>query len=117
MGETVLTRKKQAEQAVQTMADAEKVSLVVQAAYIPYFDRAECPSDGRISAFFEEGFFAAVVFYGAEYGREGQETLIGIVMEELLFHAGVRFQVDEFVVGVKKQAIFRKASAIHVVGE
>lgn len=99
------------------MADAENVSFVVQAADIFYFDCPKGTPDGRISAFFKKGFFAAVVFHGAEYGREGQETLIGIVMVELLFHTGVSFHVDEFVVGVKKQAVFRKASAIHVVGE
>ena len=101
------------------MADAESIDLIVEAGDLFEPDTAKSPPNGRIAALFAESFFQTGLsaLHGAEYGREGQETLIGIVMEELLFHAGVRFQVDEFVVGVKKQAIFRKASAIHVVGE
>ena len=109
---------KKAEQAVQSVADTEDVSFVMQPGDISYSDGAERPFDRRITAFFPEGFSdAAFVFHGAKHGRESQKALVGIIIQKLFFHAGVRGEVGQSVVGVKEQTVFRKPSAIHSVGE
>lgn len=97
------------------MADTEDISFVVQAADIADFDSMKGPPDGRIAALRKESFVKTL--FCAEYGRESQETLISIVVEKLSFHIGVGMCVDQPVVGVKEQTVFRKTSAIHGVGE
>lgn len=101
------------------MADAESIDLIVKAGDLFEPDTAKSPSDGRITALLAESFFKTGLsaLHGAEYGREGQETLINIIIEKLFFHARVYGKVDQLVVGIEQQTVFRKPALIHRVGE
>lgn len=100
------------------MPDAEDIRFVVQPRDITYSDGAEGSFDRRIKAFLPEGFFdAALALYGAEHGREGQETLVGIIRQKLLFHTGVHGEVDQLSVSIEEQTVFRKPPTVHRVGE
>ena len=50
-------RQKEAEQPVEFVADAEGIDFVVQSGDIVYFDAAECPFDGGITAVLPKGSF------------------------------------------------------------
>lgn len=64
------------------MPDAEDISFVVKPGNVADSDGAKGPSDRRIAAFLQKEFpeIDAGALHRAEYGREGQETLIGIVI-------------------------------------
>lgn len=101
------------------MADAESIDLIVEAGDLFEPDTAKSPPNGRIAALFAESFFQTGLsaLHGAEYGREGQETLIDIIIEKLFFHARVYGKVDQLVIGIEQQTVFRKSALIHRVGE
>lgn len=101
------------------MADAESIDLIVEAGDLFEPDTVKSPSDGRITALLAESFFKTGLsaLHGAEYGREGQETLINIIVVKLLFHIGMFGKIDQSVVSVKEQAVFSKPSVIHGVSE
>lgn len=82
-------------------------------------DAAKRPSDWRIAAFCPKSLSAGRTGHllRAEHGGEGQETLIGIVIEKLFFHTGVCGKVGQSVIGIEEQTVFRKSSVIHGVGE
>ncbi len=110
---------KKPEQPVQSMADAEGIGFVVESGNVAELYAAESALDERIMALCDKVLAEILVFFRfcAEYGREGQETLIGIVIEELFFHAGMRGKVHQLVIAVKKQAVFRKTPVLHRVRE
>ena len=97
------------------MADAESIDLIVEAGDLFEPDTAKSPPNGRIAALFAESFFQTGLsaLHGAEYGREGQETLIDIIIEKLFFHARVYGKVDQLVIGIEQQTVFRKPALIH----
>lgn len=75
-------RQKKAEQPIQPVPDTEDVGLVVKSGNVTDLDGAEGPFDRRIAALCKKGFSAAPAgcLLRAEYRREGQETLVDIVI-------------------------------------
>lgn len=112
-------RQKEAERSIQSIPEAEDVSFVMEPGNTAAFDDAKSPPDGRIAAFCKKSFPIILVkcLFCAEHGRQGQKTLIGIIVEKLFFHAGVHRKVDQLVIGIEEQPVFRKPSTIHGVGE
>lgn len=112
-------RQKEAERSIQSIPEAEDVSFVMEPGNTAAFDAAKSPPDGRIAAFCKKSFPIILVkcLFCAEHGRQGQKTLIGIIVEKLFFHAGVHRKVDQLVIGIEEQPVFRKPSTIHGVGE
>lgn len=89
------------------MSEAEGVSLIMEAGYVPQTDSAKCPSDGRITAFGKEIFpkrLSRFLFF-TEYGRQDQKTLVSVIIKELSLHERMR---HDAVKRVKKRVIFLK---------
>lgn len=110
---------KKTKQSIQLVPDTEDVSLVMKPGNVADSDSAEGPLDRRIVAFLQKSFFeiGAGALHRTKYRREGQETLINIIVVKLLFHIGMFGKIDQFVVSVKEQAVFSKSSVIHGVSE
>ncbi len=67
---------------VKPVTNAENVDFVVETIYIMDSDSAKSPLDGRVAAFRKKFLFKGMHGFQliAKYGREGQETLIGIIV-------------------------------------
>lgn len=109
-----LVHQEKPEQAVEPVADTENVGFIVKPGDVADVDRAESALNGRIKAFSEEVLFKILSgFQGVlKYGRESQETLVSVIIEELSLHAGVRHNTFK---GVKKRMVFQKPFLVHIV--